>query len=104
MLIQRKVDAHSTAIATHLIHARSIPFPHTRQIQEVADSYGFDSVKQFCGHGVGRQFHMAPFVQHYRNRDKLTLEEGMVFTIEPMLCEGSADCFVLESDGWTVTF
>jgi methionine aminopeptidase len=68
----------------------------------VADAYGFASVEKFCGHGVGRQFHMAPYVQHFRNRDQLVLEEGMVFTIEPMLCEGSADCFVLDSDGWTV--
>ena len=34
--------------------------------------------------------------------DKLQLEPGMVFTIEPMVCEGSADCRVLDSDGWTV--
>jgi len=68
----------------------------------VADAYGFESVEKFCGHGVGRQFHMAPYVQHFRNRDRVVLEEGMVFTIEPMLCEGSAACDVLASDGWTV--
>jgi methionyl aminopeptidase len=41
------------------------------------------------------------FLQHYRNRDKLKLESGMIFTIEPMLVEGSGDCFEW-SDDWTV--
>mmetsp|Transcript_49467 Transcript_49467/g.112278 ORF Transcript_49467/g.112278 Transcript_49467/m.112278 type:complete len:307 (-) Transcript_49467:48-968(-) len=71
-------------------------------IADVCDARGFSSVENFCGHGIGRGFHMAPYVQHFRNDDKLRLEPGMVFTIEPMICEGSSDCRVLEVDGWTV--
>jgi len=73
-----------------------------RAIHAVADAHGYESVTNYCGHGVGRQFHMAPFVQHFRNSDKFELAPGMVFTIEPMFCERSASCEVLDSDGWTV--
>lgn len=45
---------------------------------------------------------MLPLVMHYRNNLKFPLQEGMVFTIEPMICEGSADCHTLAEDGWTV--
>jgi methionyl aminopeptidase len=41
-------------------------------------------------------------LQHYRNRDVLTLHPGMIFTIEPMLVEGAGDCWEWPSDGWTV--
>ena len=68
---------------------------------DAADVRGYGVVRQYCGHGIGRQFHMLPFVQHFRNGDALTFREGMVFTIEPMLVEGSSDCRVLD-DGWTV--
>jgi len=72
------------------------------EIQAVCDEHGFSSVENFCGHGIGRQFHMAPFVQHFKNDDVLTLKPGMVFTIEPMICEGSKEIHVSEADGWTV--
>ena len=70
-------------------------------IHSVADAYGYESVEKYCGHGIGRQFHMLPFVQHFRNDDALLFREGMVFTIEPMLVEGSKECKTL-NDGWTV--
>lgn len=70
-------------------------------IQQVADSYGYQSVEKYRGHGIGTEFHCAPFVKHYRNRDYLRLQKGMVFTIEPMLTAGSADCFEWD-DQWTV--
>ena len=56
---------------------------------------------QYCGHGIGTTFHSPPFVQHFRNWDRLQLVPGMVFTIEPMLVEGSQQCHVL-GDDWTV--
>jgi len=68
----------------------------------VADAYGYASVEKYRGHGVGRDFHCPPFVKHYRNNDYLTLKEGMVFTIEPMITEARQDCCEWESDGWTV--
>lgn len=71
-------------------------------ISSVADAYGYASVEKYRGHGVGRDFHCPPFVKHYRNEDYLTLREGMVFTIEPMITEGRQDCCEWKEDGWTV--
>lgn len=70
-------------------------------IHDIADKNGLESVDRFCGHGIGRGFHMQPMVQHYRNRDACRFRPGMVFTIEPMLVEGSKACKVLDN-GWTV--
>jgi len=70
-------------------------------VQDVADDYGYSTVGKYQGHGIGEVFHCAPFVQHFRNRDYLELVPGMIFTIEPMLVEGSGDCFEW-SDHWTV--
>jgi methionyl aminopeptidase len=71
-------------------------------VAAVADAYGYDSVEKYRGHGIGTDFHCPPFVKHYRNKDYLELQEGMVFTIEPMITEGNADCVEWQSDGWTV--
>jgi len=70
-------------------------------VQDVADSYGYSTIEKYRGHGISSDFHRPPFVKHYRNYDKLELLPGMVFTIEPMLVEGSGDCFEW-SDKWTV--
>uniref|UniRef100_A0A7S2UT99 Methionine aminopeptidase n=1 Tax=Fibrocapsa japonica TaxID=94617 RepID=A0A7S2UT99_9STRA len=70
-------------------------------IEAVADSYGYQSVRAYCGHGIGTGFHMLPFVQHFRNDDRLELRPGMIFTIEPMITEGSQES-VLAEDNWTV--
>ena len=72
-------------------------------ISNVADAYAYDSVQKYRGgHGIGENFHCPPFVKHYTNSDSLELDEGMVFTIEPMLTEGSENCTEWASDGWTV--
>jgi len=72
-------------------------------VESVAEAYGYTSVEKYRGHGIGRAFHSPPFVKHYRNEDRLELVEGMVFTIEPMLMEGSGEgCEEWERDGWTV--
>ena len=71
-------------------------------VAAVADAYGYDSVQKYKGHGIGKHFHCPPYVCHYRNQDYLELQEGMVFTIEPMITEGKADCVEWASDGWTV--
>jgi methionyl aminopeptidase len=70
--------------------------------QTVAEQYGFASVSQYRGHGIGENFHIPPYVSHVRNSQKMTLKTDMVFTVEPMICQYSADCFEWESDGWTV--
>lgn len=70
-------------------------------IQEYAESQGFSVVRNFTGHGVHRVFHAAPEVPHYGKRGTgKRLRPGMVFTIEPMINEGTWEVEVLE-DGWT---
>jgi methionyl aminopeptidase len=70
-------------------------------IQKIAEAERFSVVRDFCGHGIGTQFHEPPSVLHYgRAGTGIILEEGMIFTIEPMINEGKYDSKVL-ADGWT---
>lgn len=70
-------------------------------IQSYAESQGFSVVRDFCGHGIGRIFHTAPEVVHFGKKGQgVVLEEGMFFTIEPMINAGKHHAVVL-SDGWT---
>ncbi len=71
-------------------------------IARCAQQHKYSVVRDYCGHGIGRQMHEAPQVLHYGVPGRgLRLREGMTFTIEPMLNQGSAACKVL-ADGWTV--
>jgi methionyl aminopeptidase len=70
-------------------------------IQEYAEAQGFSVVRDFVGHGVNRIFHTSPQVPHYGRRGRgKKLRAGMVFTIEPMINEGTWEVQVLD-DGWT---
>lgn len=70
-------------------------------IQDYAESKGFSVVRDFCGHGIGKIFHTAPEVLHYgRPHTGVELQEGMFFTIEPMINVGRFEVKILE-DGWT---
>ena len=70
-------------------------------IQEYAEAQGFSVVRDFVGHGVGRIFHTAPQIPHYGTSGKgKKLRPGMVFTIEPMINEGTWEVEVL-ADKWT---
>ncbi len=70
-------------------------------IQEYAEAQGFSVVRNFTGHGVHRIFHTAPEIPHYGKRGTgKRLRAGMVFTIEPMINEGTWEVEVLD-DGWT---
>jgi methionyl aminopeptidase len=70
-------------------------------IQTYAESHRMSVVRDFCGHGLGRVFHAPPNVLHYgRAGTGAVLEEGMFFTIEPMINLGRADTKVL-ADDWT---
>ncbi len=71
-------------------------------IQRHAQRHGFSVVREFCGHGIGREMHEPPEVLHWgRPKTGMILQEGMVFTIEPMLNQGQHACRT-EEDGWTV--
>jgi methionyl aminopeptidase len=71
-------------------------------IERHARRHGYAVVREYCGHGIGREMHEPPQVLHWgRPRTGLVLREGMVFTIEPMLNAGR-DAVRTEDDGWTV--
>ena len=70
-------------------------------IQSHAEKNGCSVVRDFTGHGLGTVFHTSPTVLHYGEpKTGLILEEGMFFTIEPMINSGKHDVKIL-SDGWT---
>lgn len=71
-------------------------------LQSYAEKQGYSVVREYCGHGIGREMHEEPQVLHYGHLGKgLVLEEGMTFTIEPMINQGKAKVKV-KKDGWTV--
>ena len=70
-------------------------------IQKHVESQGFSVVRDFCGHGTGKNFHEPPNILHYgepKTGDEL--KTGMIFTVEPMINEGNYETKVL-NDGWT---
>ena len=70
-------------------------------IQTYVEEKGFSVVRDFCGHGIGKTFHKPPNVLHYGKKGHgIKLEEGMIFTIEPMINEGAYYTKLL-NDGWT---
>ena len=72
-------------------------------IQSYAEANGFSTVRELAGHGVGRALWEEPTVLHFGKAGTgLTIEPGMVFTIEPMITMGSVQP-VIWSDGWTAT-
>lgn len=72
-------------------------------IQRLAEGVGYSVVREFCGHGIGANFHENPQVLHYGRRGTgLELKPGMIFTVEPMINAGKAAIRHLP-DGWTVT-
>lgn len=73
-----------------------------RAIEQHAKKLGYGVVHEFCGHGIGETFHCHPQVTHYEDEhDDTVIEEGMVFTIEPMLLSGSPQ-LIQWKDGWTI--
>lgn len=71
-------------------------------IQTLAESRNYSVVREYCGHGIGNVFHEDPQVLHYGEPGKgMVLEQGMTFTIEPMINAGKRGTRLLK-DGWTV--
>ena len=71
-------------------------------IQQLAESRKFSIVREYCGHGIGREFHEEPQVLHYGSPDTgMELQAGMTFTIEPMINAGKRHVKLLP-DNWTV--
>ena len=81
------------------------PGQHFNAIGQVIENHvrehGFSIVREFTGHGIGEFFHMAPYVAHFfEPNNPAIMEEGMTFTIEPMINSGCAEC-VIWPDKWT---
>lgn len=71
-------------------------------ISRYAQSKGYSVVYEFCGHGVGVQFHEDPQVDHVgRKNSGPEMKPGMIFTIEPMINLGKARVTIDDEDGWT---
>lgn len=71
-------------------------------VQRHAEAAGYSVVREYCGHGIGREMHEEPQVLHYGKAGSgLVLEAGMTFTIEPMINQGIRKTKTLK-DGWTV--
>ena len=70
-------------------------------IQKYVEKNGFSVVRDYVGHGIGRKLHEDPSVANYKEQRKgVTLKQGMVLAIEPMVNMGSYQLKVLK-DGWT---
>lgn len=74
-----------------------------RVIEKYADRFGYGTVRDYTGHGVGEAFHTGLVIPHYDAAPQYStvIEPGMVFTIEPMLTLGTYD-WTMWDDGWTV--
>ncbi|CAL4320960.1 type I methionyl aminopeptidase [Buchnera aphidicola] len=71
-------------------------------IEKYVQKEKFSVVKEYCGHGIGYNFHEQPHILHYKNKKNNNIvEENMIFTIEPMINTGGAEVKCMK-DGWTV--
>ena len=74
-----------------------------KSIEKYVTSKGYSTVRSFCGHGIGQVFHTAPNIYHYTIHQPLDeMQPGYVFTIEPMINEGTAEPYHWPDD-WTAT-
>lgn len=72
-------------------------------INSHAQKHGYSVVEEIGGHGIGLEFHEEPFVSYVTPAGtEMVLVPGMIFTIEPMINEGSPEFFIDEDNGWTV--
>lgn len=70
-------------------------------IQNYCEKAGYSVVREFVGHGIGREMHEEPEVPNYGRRGNgIVLKNGMILAIEPMICLGRKN-LILENDGWT---
>lgn len=76
-----------------------------KAIEKYISKFGYSIVRDYGGHGIGKEFHEEPQVYHnYTRENKILLKEGMIFTVEPMINMGKSYKVVTSPiDGWTVT-
>jgi len=72
-----------------------------RAVEEHAKTAGYSVVRAYCGHGIGKSFHIPPTVPHfYDPKERGRIKPGMIFTVEPMINMGGWE-HRLWDDGWT---
>ncbi|HOY47647.1 MAG TPA: type I methionyl aminopeptidase [Alphaproteobacteria bacterium] len=99
-LVQTCHDALNAAIS---ICAPGVPLSEIgKTIEQVVKPHGFSISRDFVGHGIGKVMHDEPQIYHFYDKrwDKVKMVPGLVFTIEPMINTGSAECKI-DADGWT---
>lgn len=75
-----------------------------KAIENYIKTFGYSSVRDYCGHGIGKIFHTDPNIAHFNNPSETRiLEPGMFFTVEPMINAGTYHTKLNAIDGWTVT-
>lgn len=100
---------HRTEKAMYRGIAAVKPGKYLSEIGKAIDKYiskfGYSIVRAYGGHGIGKKFHEDPHVlHHYSPENRIRLQEGMIFTVEPMINMGkSYDVETSSTDGWTVT-
>jgi methionyl aminopeptidase len=99
-----KVTQECLYIGMNLVKPGTLLGDIGHAIQTYAESNRFSVVREYCGHGIGRIFHEEPQVLHYGDLGTgIRLQEGMTFTIEPMINAGTRHTKLNRQDGWTVT-
>lgn len=68
----------------------------------IAEESSYGIVRDYCGHGIGQDFHMLPYIFHHHNQIHDIMETGWTFTIEPMLTEDGTSALRVWDDKWTV--
>ncbi len=101
---QKLVDVTKECLEAGIAAVR--PWGHVGDIgaaiKEIAHRNGYSVVIDYCGHGVGNDFHEDPMIHHVGQKDKgMVLAPGMVFTIEPMINQGVPSLFIDADNGWT---
>ena len=101
-LIQVAYDAMMKGIEIVKPGARLGDIGYT--VQNYVEKHNYSVVRDYTGHGIGQVFHDEPSILNYgRKGTGLILEEGMFFTVEPMVNAGGHDTILSTLDGWTVT-
>ena len=93
----------SLALGIEAVHEGATLGDIGAAIQQYVEGEGFSVVRDFVGHGIGRKFHTDPQVKHYGKRGTgERLRAGMIFTIEPMVNQGTYAVEIDPADKWTV--
>lgn len=102
LLVERTENAMMRGIQA--IKPNSFLYEVGKSIEKYVNKFKYSIVRDYGGHGIGKEFHEDPHVYHfYTPANRIRLRPGMTFTIEPMINEGNFEVITSQTDGWTVT-